>query len=169
MASTKAAALPSMIGTSGPSISIDDVVDVEPAQRGQQMLGGRAERAGGVAEHGGKFGGGDGAHVGADFALDRAVGGDALEHDTGVVVGRMQGERDGTAGMNADAGDGNMVAQRCLLSALHSTRSRKPDSEPCGPHPSPNGATISAFNSSCGIAPHRATPRDRKVPFTAET
>ena len=84
-----------MIGTSGPSISISDIVDVEPAQRRQQMLGGRAERPLGIAQHGGKFGGGDGAHVGANFALDRAVGGHALENDAGVVVGRMHGERDG--------------------------------------------------------------------------
>ena len=122
MASTKAAALPSMIGTSGPSISIDDVVDVEPAQSGQQMLGGRAERPGGVAEHGGKFGGGDGAHVGADFARERAVGGDALEHDAGVVVGRMQRQCNGQAGMDTDAGNGDLFAQRCLLGALHQSR-----------------------------------------------
>ncbi len=99
-----------MIGTSGPSISTIDVVDVEPAQRRQQMLGGRAERALGVAQHGGEFGGGDGAHVGADFALDRAVGGDAAEDDACVVIGGIQRQRDGQAGMDADAGDGNLIA-----------------------------------------------------------
>ena len=87
----------------------DDVVDVEAAQRGQQMLGGRAQRPGGVAQNGGEFGGGDRAHVGADFALDRAVGGDALKDDAGIVVGRIQGQRNGTTGMNADAGNGDFV------------------------------------------------------------
>ena len=59
---------------------------------------------------GGEFGGGNGAHVGANLAFDRAVGANALEHNTGVVVGRMQREGDGTAGMNADPEKGNMVA-----------------------------------------------------------
>ena len=34
----------------------------------------------------------------------------ALENDAGIVVGRIQGERDGQTGMDADAGDGNLVA-----------------------------------------------------------
>ena len=47
-------------------VDLDDgVVDAETRQRGEHMLGGRAERPGGVAEDGGKFGGGDGADVGA--------------------------------------------------------------------------------------------------------
>ena len=72
------------------SVDLDHhVVDMQPAQCGEQMLGRRAERAFGVAEHGGKFSGGDRAHVGANFALGRAVGGYALENDAGVVVGGM--------------------------------------------------------------------------------
>ena len=106
------------------------------------MFRGRAERALGVAQHGREFGGGDRAHVGANFALDRAVGGNALENDAGVVVGGIQRERDGAAGMHADAGDGNLVAQRCLLSTLHRTRYRRPASKPRVPSQAPAGATF---------------------------
>ena len=147
----------------------DDVVDVEAAQRGQQMLGGRAQRAGGIAQHGREFGGGDGAHVGADLALDRAVGGDALEHDTGIVVGRMQSECDGAAGMDADAGEGSLVAQRCLLSALHQPVSASLHCRLRVPLRRPQRSHISAFNSATTRKLWKAAPRDRKVPYAAET
>src|SRR6185312_10483325 len=76
------------------------------------------------------------------------------------------GERDGETGMHTDAGHGNMVAQRCLLSALHqpvpacSARSR-------GPIPRPNGATIlplASLQPERGLAPHRY-PQRPKSPF----
>src|SRR6478609_4479354 len=59
-----------------------------------------AERAFGIAKHRGEFGGRNGAHVGADFTLDGAVGSDALENDAGVVVGRMKRKGNREAGMN---------------------------------------------------------------------
>ena len=74
------------------------------------MLRRRAERPLGVAKDGGKFGGGDRAHVGANLALDRAVGGNALKHNPGVVVGWIQSERNRKAGMHAYTGDGDLVA-----------------------------------------------------------
>ena len=63
------------------------IVHAEPAQGRQQMFRGRAKRAVGIAQDGGKFGGGDRADVGANFALDRTVAGHALEDDAAVVVG----------------------------------------------------------------------------------
>ena len=102
------------------SVDFDDgVVDAETAQRGQQMFGGRAQWAVSVAQHGGKFGRGHRAHVGADLARHRTVVGETLEHDAGVVVGRMHRKCDWRTGMNTNAGDGNVIAQRRLLSALH--------------------------------------------------
>src|SRR5664279_1807515 len=153
MASTKGAALPSMIGTSGPSISTTTLSTPSP---------------GGVAQDGGKFSGGDRAHVGANFALDRTVGGHALEHDAGVVGGGIQSEGDGAAGMHADAGDGNLVAQRCLLSTLHRTRLRRPKSKPHVPSQAPAGATFWPSNQRLP-AIRKTPPRDRKVPFAPET
>ena len=41
----------------------------------------------------------------------------------------------GLTGMHADAGNGNLVTQRGLLSALHRPRFRQLASEPRGPHP----------------------------------
>ena len=142
------------------------IVHAEPAQRRQQMLRGRAERTAGVAQDGGKFGGGDRAHVGANFALDRTVGGHALEHDAGVVVGGMQRQGDGAAGMHADAGDGNLVAQRCLLSTLHRTRLRRPTSKPHVPSHSPGRSHILAFKTATARDPED-TPKGPKSPFRA--
>jgi len=74
------------------------------------MLGSRTERARGVAQHGCKFGSSNGAHVGTDFALERAVGGYTPEQDSFVIIGRVQGQRDRQAGMHADASDGDLIA-----------------------------------------------------------
>ena len=89
------------------------------------MFGGRADRTRGIAEDGGQFGGGDGADVGTDFALDFAVRENAAEDNAGIVVGGIQGERHRAAGMHADAGDGDFIAQRGLLDALHRPHFRK--------------------------------------------
>lgn len=67
-----------------------DIVDAEPAQRGEHMLGGRAERAKAVAQHRGKFSGGNGASIGADFALRMIGGGGAKKNDAGVGIGGMK-------------------------------------------------------------------------------
>jgi len=40
-------------------------------------------------KNGGEFGGGHGAHICANFALDRAFGGYAAEDDALVVAGRI--------------------------------------------------------------------------------
>ena len=79
-----------MIGTSR-AVDLDDrIVDVEPRSAASTCSAVEHSRAVGVAQHGGEFGGGHGAYVGADFALDAAVGGNALEYDAGVVVGGIQ-------------------------------------------------------------------------------
>ena len=108
-----------MIGTSGPSISMMALSTPRPAERGEHVLGGRAERAGGVAEHGGEFGGGDGADIGANFAIGLAVDAAADEHDAGVGFGRKHGERGRQPGMNANAADRGLIAKRGLLAGFH--------------------------------------------------
>jgi hypothetical protein len=67
------------------------------------MLRCRAKRAFGIAKHRSEFSGGYGAHVGANFALDRTVGCNALENDAGIVIGRMKRKRDRKPGMDTDA------------------------------------------------------------------
>ncbi len=52
------------------------------------MFGGGAKRALGVAQHGGEFGGGDGAEIGANLAVGLAELAAAHEHDAGVGFGR---------------------------------------------------------------------------------
>ncbi len=99
-----------MIGTSGPSISTTTLSTWSPRSAASRCSAVEQSGPEAVAQHGGKFGGGDSAHVGADFALDRTVGGHAPENDAFVVAGRIQGERDGKSGMDANAGDGNLVA-----------------------------------------------------------
>src|ERR1039457_3706490 len=130
------------------------------------MLRGRAERTASVAQDGGKFSGGDRAHVGANLALDRTVGGHALEHDAGVVVGGMQSQGDGAAGMHADAGNGNVVAQRGLLSTLHRTHLRRPTSKPHVPSHGSGRSHISAFKTATARDP-KDTPEGPKSPFRA--
>src|SRR5262249_29626285 len=64
----------------------DSVVDAEAGERGQYVLGGGYQRPGGVAEHGGEFGGGDRAHVGRDLTTlpPLARGGDEAYPGSGV-------------------------------------------------------------------------------------
>ena len=101
-------------------VDLDDgVIDAEARQRGEHMLGGRAERAGGIAQHGGKFGRGDGADVGVDFTVGLAVGAAAHEHDAGVGFGGQHGQRRRRARMHADAADRGLLAQRGLPAGFH--------------------------------------------------
>ena len=67
------------------------------------MFGGRAQRARRIAQNGGKFGGGDGAHVGADFTRETALRAGTDEDNASIWIGGVQGERNGKAGMNANA------------------------------------------------------------------
>jgi len=85
----------------------------------QKVLGCGTKRTLGVTKDRGEFGSGDRPHIGADFALDGAVGRDALEQNAAVIVSRMKRKCDRKAGMNANAGNSNLMAERCLLSALH--------------------------------------------------
>ena len=102
------------------TVDLDDhVVDVQATERRQKVLGCGAKRTLGVTKDCGKFGSGDRPHIGADFALDGAVRRNALEDNAAVIVSRMERKRNRKAGMNADAGNGNLMAERCLLSALH--------------------------------------------------
>ena len=93
MAATNGAALPSMIGTSGPSISMTALSTPSPESAASTCSAVEHSGPVGVAEHGGEFGGGDGADIGADFAVGLAVGAGAEENDAGVGFGRMHGQR----------------------------------------------------------------------------
>ena len=85
----------------------------------------------------------------------------ALENDAGVVVGGMQREGDGKAGMHADAGDGNLVAQRCLLSALHLPVSAGPQASRAS-HPQLLPGHILAFRSATACRSGRHPPETEK-------
>jgi hypothetical protein len=79
------------------TIDFDDhVIDVEATERRQKVFSGRTKRTLGVAKDGREFGCGDCAHIGADLALDGAVGCYALEDYPAVIVGRMERERNRT-------------------------------------------------------------------------
>src|SRR5262249_20724140 len=72
------------------TIDFDDgVVDAEARERGQYVLGSGYQRPGGVAEHGGEFGGGDRAHVGGDLTILPPFDMGADEAQPGVRVGWM--------------------------------------------------------------------------------
>ena len=72
MAATNGAALPSIMGASGPSISIAALSTPTRKSR-QDVLGSGDERSSRVAEHGGKFGRSNRSHIGRDFAIMVAV------------------------------------------------------------------------------------------------
>ena len=57
------------------------------------MLGGGHQRPRFVAQHGGEFGRGDGAHVGGDFAIRAAFDTGTDKAETGPGVGRVQRQR----------------------------------------------------------------------------
>ena len=104
------------------TVKLDDhIVDAETADRGQHMFGGANQRAGSVAEHGLEFGGSYGMHIGTDFTLVTALPAGADEDDSGIRIGGMQRERNGKAGMNANAADGNLIAESDLPTSLHSS------------------------------------------------
>jgi hypothetical protein len=97
----------------------DGVVDTEARQRGEHVFGGRTERSGGVAKHGGKFGRGDGADVGGDFAVRLIADPAADEYDSGVSFRREHGQRCGQSRMNANTADRGLVAQGGLPTGFH--------------------------------------------------
>ena len=88
-----------------------------------------------------------------------------MEYDAGVVVGRMQRECDGKSGMHADAGDGDLIAQRGLLSALHSTRSAGSHRKPRGPIPGPGRSHIFSLQLSDYPQDLEGNPLGPKSPF----
>ena len=137
------------------------------------MLGGRAQRPVGVAEHGGEFGGGDGADVGADFAVGLAVGAGADEHDAGVGIGGMHGQRGGQAGMNADAADRGLIAKRGLPASFHSS-ARSParctlDAQLPSGLPSPLISPINVGRTASAAKPPIPRRPPAKSPFAANT
>ena len=73
------------------------------------------------------------SEIGAQFAVRLAVGAAAQKHDAGIGFGRMQCQRGGRAGMNADAGDRDMIS-----AASSACRRVRPSS--C-PRPTPYGQT----------------------------
>ena len=97
----------------------DDIVDAEAADGGKHMFGGADQRTGSIAQHGLEFGGGDGAHIGADFTLITALDAGANEDDAGVRIGGVQGQRDGKTGMDANAANGDLIAKCGLPTSLH--------------------------------------------------
>ena len=132
------------------------------------MLGGRAQRALGIAEHGGEFGRRDGAHVGAHFAVRPAVW--PRRTKTMPVFGlggkHVQGGR--SAGMNADTADGDRGAKRGLPASLHSSclpphanaRAAPPDPQ----HPSISPVKCRKVNLRQIAGP----PSPGKIPFCCE-
>ena len=72
--------------------------------------------------------------------------------------------------MHADAGNGNLIAQRCLLGALHQLSVTAAAVDGCTvPMPDPYWITFLAYihtaTRCCGTEP----PGTGKVPFAAET
>ena len=78
------------------------VVDAHAAQRGENMLGGRDQRAVAVAQHGREFGGDHGVGRGLHFAVGTVETG-ADKNKTRIDRCRSEGEIDRQTGMNADA------------------------------------------------------------------
>ena len=72
-----------------------------------------------VAQHGRKFGRGDVAGMGADFALGPAFGIEAHEHDAGAGVGWMQCKGNRKTGMDADTRNGRTRPKRGLFARFH--------------------------------------------------
>ena len=105
------------------SVDFDDgVVDAEAGERRQHMLGGRAQRAVGVADHRGEFGRGHGADVGANLAIRSAVLTQANEDDAGIGFGRQHIQRGRRAGMDAYPANGGGGTKRGLPASFHSSR-----------------------------------------------
>ena len=105
------------------SVDLDDgVVDAEPDSAAKHMLGGRDERAGGIAEYGGEFGGCDGAD--SWRAISRSVSPSPRNAQTRCRCRLPPDARSGgrRTGMHANAGDGGLVAQRGLPAGLHAPR-----------------------------------------------
>ncbi len=120
-----------------------------------------------VAENGGEFGGGDRAHVGANFALDLAVGIDALEDDAGVVVGGMQGESNGepewTPMPDTAICSRSVVCLAPFIELVEPVFRRPLQAAPSHPQ-APRGGHISAVTSATVQLCGRHPPRDQKVP-----
>ena len=141
-----------MIGTSAPSISTRTLSTPRPRNAASRCSAVEHSGPDGIAEHGGEFGGGDGAHVGPDFAFGTIGGRGAQKGDAAVGISGMQREGRGKSGMNADAEHGDVVAQRRLLGALHHPLPHCPRARgPCGPHPRPDLAA-SRFDQVAGQA-----------------
>ena len=133
------AALPSITGTSGPSISISRVVDAEAGERRQQMLDGGDGGAVRIAEHGAELGRADGMRARRDFDVGGIRKVAAEEDDAAVRIGRAERDRDRRAAMDADAGKADPPLQRPLPIArstnslpLHAPRgSARSGCQPC--------------------------------------
>ena len=95
------------------------IIDTEAGKGGKDVLGGGDERAGGVAQNGGKLGRGNRVHVRHDGAVLAAFDARSNERHAGPGIRRMQGKRDRQAGMNADTGQCGVVAKRCLPGDFH--------------------------------------------------
>ena len=142
MASTKGAALPSMIGTSGPSISTSTLSTPRPRKA--------ASRCSAVEQSGPEASPSTVANSVAVTARTSArisrstapLPATRWKTNAGVVVGGIERQGNRAARMHADAGNGNLFAQRCLLGTLHRTRLRRPTSKPHVPSQAPVGATF---------------------------
>ncbi len=98
-------ALPSITGTSGPSISIKALSIREPGERREEVLHGRDGGALRIAEHRAKLGRADGVGTRGNFDVGgvRKVG--AEEAYAAVHVGGAEGDRDGRAAVNANSAE----------------------------------------------------------------
>jgi hypothetical protein len=72
-----------------------------------------------IAENGREFGRIDRAHVSAQFLGGAAVGADANERYSGIIVRGLQRERCGSARMNPDARKAHRAAKRRLSARSH--------------------------------------------------
>ena len=129
MASTKAAELPSMIGT---SLAVDldvAVIDAEAAQRGQKMLDGADRDAGVVAEHGAQREILDVIDVGRNFSDDAAAFADQ-KTVAGVGIRRVQNHRNRCSAVDPRAGQLDLAPNRRLSRADKSIRHCAPSLDP---------------------------------------
>ena len=102
------------------TVDLDNgVVDPKPEQRGKHVFGGGYGRTVSIAEHRGEFGRCHRSEVGRKFAVFLAIDSDSPEYDAGIRFSRMKRYRNGRTGMDADAGNANLLAQGRLPAGLH--------------------------------------------------
>ena len=106
----------------GPVDFNHDIVDAKTIERGEHVLGRRYGRTVAIAKHGGKFRRSHRTEVCDKFAIFLAIDSGAPKHDAGIGLGRMKRNGYGRTGMDADPGNGHLLAQGRLPAGLHAPR-----------------------------------------------